>query len=407
MAGGEDRVVEAEAALLSRYGHEVFRYSDTNERISQIGKLKTARATIWSRESYSKVLATIQNHRIDLCHFHNTFPLISPSAYYAARRAGVPVVQTLHNYRILCPGSLLMRDGRVCEKCVGRTIAWHGAIYRCYRRNYSASVVAAAALSAHNLVGTWSRKVNRYIALGEFGRQKFIQGGLPAERIVVKPNFVDPDPGCGAGDGGYALFVGRLSPEKGILTLLEAWKQHSDFPVLRIAGAGPLAPLVQAAMSANPRVQWLGETSREQTLGEMRRARFLICPSVWYECFALVVVEAFACGLPVIASSLGALPELIRPQQTGLLFTPGSAEDLSAQVRWALLNEHRIEEMRPNARREYETRYTASKNYEMLWSIYDQALSGNTTRQTSRGPGSRLEQGPEHYVKLDLERHAK
>jgi glycosyltransferase involved in cell wall biosynthesis len=375
MAGGEDRVLEAEAVLLQKNGHEVIIYSDSNERIADMGKLKAASETIWSRESYRRVYAKIREHGIQLCHFHNTFPLISPSAYYAASHAGVPVVQTLHNYRILCPGSLLMRDGHVCEECVNRTVVWPGAIHRCYRRSYLASATAAVAISTHNLLNTWSRKVNRYIALGEFGRQKFIQGGLPAQRIAVKPNFVDPDPGYGTGDGGYALFVGRLSPEKGILTLLEAWRNNPEFPVLRIAGTGPLAALVESATSSNPRVEWLGETSREQTLNEMRHARFLICPSIWYECFALVVVEAFACGLPVIASSLGALPELIQPQRNGLLFTPASAQDLAAQVRWALLNEHRIDEMRPNARREYETRYTAPKNYQMLASIYDQALS--------------------------------
>jgi glycosyltransferase involved in cell wall biosynthesis len=375
LAGGEDRVVEAEADLLRKHGHDVFLYTDSNHRIGRMGKLHSAIETVWSQGSYRKLAEMIRDHRIELCHFHNTFPLISPAAYYAAGKAGVPVVQTLHNYRLLCPGSLLMRDGKVCETCVGRSIVWPGAVHRCYRQSYSASVVTAGMISAHNLLGTWSAKVNRYIALGEFGRRKFIAGGLPADKLSVKPNFVDPDPGCGDGQGGYALYAGRLSTEKGIATLLEAWGRHPEFPVLRIAGGGPLAPMVQSSSVRNPHVQWLGETSRAQTLEHMRGARFLLCPSTWYECFPLVIVEAFASGLPVIASNLGALAELVRPEHTGLLFAPGCAEDLAAKIQWALSHPDRLQEMRWNARQEYESQYTAQKNYQMLDSIYDEALS--------------------------------
>lgn len=373
MAGGEDRVVEAEANLLRNHGHEVFLYTDSNDRVAELSPFQAALDTVWSRTSARKLGKIIRESRIDLCHFHNTFPLISPAAYYVARRAGVPVVQTLHNYRILCPGSLLMREGQVCETCVGRKLVWPGAIHRCYRHSYTASAVSAAAFSVHNLLHTWSNKVDRYIALGEFGRQKFVQGGLPAERIAVKPNFVDPDPGPGEGRGGYALFVGRLSTEKGLSTLLDAWSRHPEFPMLHIAGEGPLAPMVQEACQRNGHLKWLGALSRADTFEQMRGAQFLVCPSTWYECFALVVVEAFASGLPVIASSLGALPELIRPEETGLLFTPGSADDLSSKVQWALRYPDRLERIRRNVRQEYERCYTAQKNYQMLSSIYDDA----------------------------------
>ncbi|HLK51561.1 MAG TPA: glycosyltransferase family 4 protein [Bryobacteraceae bacterium] len=373
-AGGEDRVVEAESSLLRKYGHEVFLYVDDNHRIEGMAKLESAKDAIWSSASYRKIRGMVLDHNIELCHFHNTFPLISPAAYYAAARAGAVVVQTLHNYRLLCPGSLLMREDRVCEECVGRTFVWPGAIHRCYRDSYTASVTTVAMLSVHNVMGTWSRKVDRYIALSEFGREKFIRGGLPAEKITVKPNFVDPDPGCGAGEGGYALFAGRLSPEKGVAALLDAWSKHPEFPELRIAGGGPLAPMVKAASAGQHNVLWLGEMGRAQILEQMRGARFLVCPSTWYECFPLVIVEAFACGLPVIASDLGGLSELVQPGKTGLLFTPGSAKDLSAQVQWALSCPQLVEAMRSNARREYEARYTAHQNYEMLTSIYNEAM---------------------------------
>lgn len=372
-AGGEDRVVDAETELLRKHGHEVVLYTDDNDRIAGMGKAKTAIETIWSRESYTKLTAVIRDRAIELCHFHNTFPLISPAAYYAARRAGVPVVQTLHNYRLLCPGSLLMREGRVCETCIGRSVVWPGAAHHCYRNSYSASAITALMITTHKALGTWSQQVNRYIALGDFGRRKFIEGGLPGHRIAVKPNFVDPDPGCGTG-GDYALFVGRLSPEKGITTLLETWDEHPEFPILRIAGGGALASAVRDSAARNPRVQWLGEIPHPQILEQMRGAQFLVCPSTWYECFPLVIVEAYASGLPVIASDLGALAELITPEYTGLLFKPGNSEDLAAKTRWITAHTDRLKIMRRNARAEYETRYTADRNYQILTSIYDQAL---------------------------------
>ncbi len=317
---------------------------------------------------------------MELCHFHNTFPLISPSAYYASQQLHVPVVQTLHNYRLICPGSLLMRDGRICEDCVGRKIVWPGAIHKCYRNSYSASTVSATAFSLHNLLGTWGKRVDRYIALTEFARRKFIQGGLPAEKVVVKGNFIDPDPGAGSGERGHALFVGRLSPEKGVTTLLDAWNRPGVRVPLRIAGGGPLADLVKETALSNSNVQWLGEIGRAKVLEEMQSARVLICPSTWYEGFPLIIVEAFATGLPVIASDLGSMPELIRPGHTGLLFQPGNAEELGVKVQWAFEHADRIREMRVNARQAYEARYTAEKNYLSLMSIYDEVLTPRQNR---------------------------
>jgi glycosyltransferase involved in cell wall biosynthesis len=374
-AGGEDRVVEAEAEMLLKQGHDVFLYTDDNDRIPQAGRLSTAVQTIWSRSSYSRILALLRENAIELCHFHNTFPLISPAAYYAARRLRIPVVQTLHNYRILCANALLMRNGRICEDCVGRRILWPGAARKCYRESYQASAVAALAISTHRLLGTWTRSVDRYIALTEFARRKFIEGGLPAEKVAIKANFVDPDPGPGNGEGGYVLFVGRLSPEKGIRTLLEAWDRNTECVPLRIAGSGPLAGEVEAAAARNSNVRWLGEISRPEVLEQMRGARLLICPSTWYESFGLIIVEAFATGLPVIASNLGALAELIKVGHTGLLFKPGDPEDLMAKLRWVLKRPDRIRAMRTHARKQYETLYTASRNYETLMSIYDSVLA--------------------------------
>lgn len=374
-AGGEDRVVEAEAALLRERGHDVLKYTDDNDRIGELSRLRVAAETIWNHKSYVGLLSMIRREKIELCHFHNTFPRISPSSYYAARRAGVPVVQSLHNYRILCPNAQLMRLGKVCESCLGRDVVWPGALRRCYRNNAGASAVAAAMISVHRLSGTYARIVDRYIALTQFAKGKFIEGGLPAQRISVKPNFVDPDPGQGHGGGGYALFVGRLSPEKGIETLLRAWNSSQNGLPLRIAGVGPMSPQVRAAAAENPSIQWLGELPRDRVLAEMKSAAFLVCPSTWYESFGLIIVEAFSVGLPVIASDIGALAELIDRERTGLLFRSGDSADLVAKVRWAVANPDRLAFMRKQARTEYESKYRADSNYRQLMAIYDQAWS--------------------------------
>ena len=383
-AGGEDRVVEAEAEMLRKRGDSVFLYTDDNDRIESQSKAKTAAQALWSRHSYREVSRIIRENRIELCHFHNTFPLISPSAYYAAGRLGVPVVQTLHNYRIMCPNALLMREGRICEDCVNRTIVWPGVAHKCYRASYPASATSAAVISGHRLLGTWTHRIDCYIALTEFARRKFVAGGLPASKIAVKANFVDPDPGRGRGDGGYALFVGRLSPEKGVGTLLEAWERGRPAVPLRIAGEGPLAEQVREAAARNPKVKWLGEISRVEVLAQMRGARFLLCPSTWYESFGLIIVEALATGLPVIASDLGALAELIKPEETGLLFQPGNADDLAAKAQWALDHPERMQDMRVHARKRYEELYTADRNYAILTSIYDRLL-GPAPERASAG----------------------
>jgi glycosyltransferase involved in cell wall biosynthesis len=389
-AGGEDRVVEAEAEMLRRQGHTVFRYTDDNERISGLGIARTAVEAVWSSRSYRRLSEVIRRNRIELCHFHNTFPLISPSAYYAAKRQRVPVVQTLHNYRIMCPNALLMRGGAICEDCVGRRVVWPGALRKCYRDSYAASAVAAAAISTHHLLGTWSRCVDRYIALTEFARSKFVEGGLPVSRIAIKGNFVDPDPGRGAGDGGYALFVGRLAPEKGVMTLLEAWEHVPGALPLRIAGDGPLMPSVKEAAERNPNLKWLGEISRPEVLAQMRGAGFLVCPSTWYESFGLIIVEAFATGLPVIASNLGALAELIQVERTGLLFRPGDAADLVQKVRWAMEHPARLAEMREHARAQYLNLYTAERNYGQLIDIYESVLAGAAPASRALQPAMEL-----------------
>jgi len=229
LPGGEDQCVAAEVAMLRAHGHEVTQYCLRNESIDAMGRLQLASRTIWSRTAFRELRELFRTHRPQIAHFHYTFPLISPSAYYAARAEGVRVVQTVHNFRLLCANALLFRNGEVCEDCLGKWIPWPPIAHKCYRDNRAASTVITTMLMTHRVLGTWSKEVDMYIALTEFGRRKLVEGGLPADKIAIKPNFAYPDPGPGTGTGGYAVFVGRLSAEKGVDTLLEAWR-HLGLP---------------------------------------------------------------------------------------------------------------------------------------------------------------------------------
>lgn len=378
-SGGEDRVFELESRLLEAHGHRVFRYQDHNERVTKMGRVQLALSTVWNRRSYRDVSEILLRNQIDIIHIHNTFPLISPSVYYAAKRVGVPVVQTLHNYRLLCPDAKLMRNDKLCEDCLGRRFAWPGILHGCYQNSRPATAVAAVMTVTHGILGTWSDSIDRYVALTDFARRKFVEGGLPAGKIAVKPNFVDPDPGCGDGQGDYALFVGRLAPEKGIATLLAAWNRAGRHLPLRVVGDGPLADQVREAALQESNVIWIGPVGPEVVKQQMRGARFLICPSVWYESFGMIIVEAFATGLPVIGSNLGAMAELIDHERTGLLFSPGDPNDCARTVEEALAQPGLLMYMRAQARLEYERHYTASRNYDILMSIYDEAKGHSRT----------------------------
>jgi glycosyltransferase involved in cell wall biosynthesis len=372
--GGEDQVVASEAELLELRGHTVTRYEEDNRHIDK-GGVRIAHRAIWNQRSVHRIRGLSPATPFDVAHFHNTFPLISPSGYYAARSEGIPVVQTLHNYRLICPGATLSRDGSACESCLDHHTLLPSIIHGCYRDSRPATVAIATMLAVHRLRGTYRQMVDAYIALSEFARKKFIAGGLPAERIAVKPNFLSPDPGIGDGRGGFALFVGRLSEEKGIRVLAEAWRHLSDIPIV-VAGEGPLSGTVVWPAG----VTTLGGRPHAHVLQLMREASLLIFPSMCYENAPMTIVEALACGLPVIASDLGSIPEFVTDRRTGLLFRPGDPEDLARQVRWAFDHPEEMRAMRVAARREYEEKYTGERNYKMLMEVYKMAIENARSR---------------------------
>ena len=372
--GGEDQVFASEVQLLRRFGHEVMTFEADNDAIDSMGRIELLRSTLWNRKMRAAIYKAASSHRAEVVHFHNTFPLISPAAYAAAHDVGAAVVQTLHNFRLLCPNALFFREGKACELCLGKTFATAGIIHKCYRGSRSASAAVAALAGTHRLLGTWRNSVDAYIALAEFARQKFIAGGLPADRLFVKSNFLDPDPGPGTGDGGYALFVGRLSEEKGISTLLSAWRELSDIP-LKIIGDGPMADDVRSAAKENPQIEWLGRLPLEQVVEMIGRAAVLVFPSNCYENFARVIVEAYAKGTPVIASRHGPMPDIVLDGKTGRLFIPGDAQDLAKTVREIIADAGALAELRANAREAYLSQYTGQANHEALIRIYRLAIA--------------------------------
>lgn len=381
--GGEDVCFADEGRLLEENGCQVVRFTLHNDAIPSSAAVKTALRALWSRQTYRDLSRLIARERPAVMHCTNTFPLVSPSAYYAARRHGVAVVQALHNYRLICPGALLMRQGAVCEDCLGRSIALPAVRHGCYRGSQAGSAVVAAMLATHKAAGTWSRAVDRYYALTEFARGRFIAGGLPAEKLLVKPNFVFPPSRSGepvtaaaaVREEGVFLFVGRLSEEKGILTALAAWRHVPAGARLRIVGDGPLAEKVRDACRENPQVEWLGAVSNGEAIAQMRKCTALIAPSVCFENFPRSIVEAYSEGTPVIASRLGAMAELVDHEQTGLLFTAGDAQELAKAAARLSQDGALVEALRQQARRVYLDRYTPQQNFTLLMEIYRQAIA--------------------------------
>jgi len=377
--GGEDNVVRTEMALLSDHGHAVELLDADNRSIATwMSKVQTAGSVAHSPAARRHVAQELARVQPDIVHVHNYFPLLTPAILDACREAGVPVVHTLHNFRLLCPGATLLRDGRPCELCITGSTA-NAVRYRCYRDSYPGSAAVAWMVGLHRYLRTFERQIDRFIALTDFAKSIFVKAGFPGELIAVKPDAtLDPVALYGdlphpPADGASALYLGRLSLEKGVRTLLKAWR---TVPApLRMAGGGPLEPLVQAAArDPRERVTYLGQLSPEDAHAELARGRFLVMPSRCYEGFGIVIIEAFAHSMPVLASRLGSMAELVEHGVTGLLFEPGDAKDLARKATWLFEHPDETRRMGLAARKTFEERYTLERNYERLMSIYDEAL---------------------------------
>jgi len=375
--GGEDEVFRREQELLRDKGHPVVEYVRDNDEIRRYSSWQTATLplrTLWAWDSAHQLRALLEKERPEIAHFHNTFPLISPAAYQACRAARTAVVQTLHNPRLLCAAATFFRNRSLCVDCLGKSIPWPAVMHGCYRDSRLQTATVVALQGIHRALETWRKQVDVFVASTDFYRRLFVEGGLPEEKVAVKPHFV-PDPGPRECNGEYGLFVGRLAPEKGIPTLLEACAKLKKVPV-KIRGDGPLSARVrEIAESHGGMFEMLPRMSAEQLSNVIKRARFLIWPSEgYYETFGLVAVEAFACGVPVIASRIGVAREMVEDRQTGLSFEPGVPRDLAEKVEWAWTHPKEMAAMGRNARSVYEAKYTAERNYDALRQIYDTAI---------------------------------
>ena len=367
-AGGEDAVVRDELALLRGAGVEVDCYERDNADIAAMPRPAAAVQSFWSRRTLSELGERLRAFRPDVMHVHNTVALVSPSAYQAATAAGVPVVQTLHNFRWICPQGLLLREGRACEDCVGR-LPWRGVVHRCYRESALQSAVMGTTVAFHRSVGGLHRKVQRYIALNDFSRQLFVRAGFPADRVVVKPNFVAPPAAAtGAAPAARFLYVGRLSHEKGCEVLAQACRLAPQLR-LDVVGAGPLEGL----FTGLPNVRLHGWRSAPEIAALMHGSLALVLPSICYENFPRTLVEALSCGLPVIGSRLGAMQVLIDEQRTGALFEPGNAAALVEQMQRLAADPAGRARMAQECLRTYEAHYRPETNLALLLQIYADA----------------------------------
>ncbi len=332
--GGEDSVVDAEAEWLEKAGHRVERcIVDNADALARpLGALRVAWRARRNPETTRRVDALLRDTPIDVAHVHNHFPLLSPSLHEALHERGVPVVQTLHNYRLVCANGTLMRDGRICEECVGRG-PWNAVRHGCYRGSRAQTLVWADATVHHRARGTWQRCVDRFTTPSAFAARKLGAAGIEARRIEVLPNLVE-DPGEPAPPGRGAVFVGRLSPEKGVDLLIDAWREQEGAP-LTIVGTGPAEAALRARARDVPGVHFLGAQPREGVIAALRDAAFAVAPSRWYEIAPLAVLEALACGRPVVAWRGGALAEAVEDGRSGRLFdalTPESVAEACAAL---------------------------------------------------------------------------
>lgn len=387
--GGEDTVQQAELWLLRKYGHEVDAYIVNNQdlSVSGFGALRAGVSTVWSQGSLASFRKVLKLKRPDIIHVHNTFPQLSPSVYWAARLERVPVVQTLHNYRLTCANGLLLRNDSPCELCV------HGSVtaalkYRCYRNSIAATGAVVAMQTVHHALGTYRTKVDAYIALTGFARSIMVRAGLPDDRVYVKPNFLD-DPLAVESTlverENRIVFVGRITKEKGVDLLLQAWSQLKDTEwKLLVVGDGPERAELQSEFRGLRNVVWSGWLGRGEVLATVARSRYLVISSRWYEGFPMVLVEAMAVGTPIIVPSHGPFPE-VAPDSDQLAFEPGNSTDLT-KVLASAIGTARWTDFRRKARTTYETSYTPEVNYHQLMTIYEHAKETHQKTCGNRPP---------------------
>lgn len=367
---GENRVVEDEVALLRDAGHEVGTFSPEPVVGDRLDRVRTAGSAIASRAAAHRVHEAVADRSVDVVHVHNLFPTLSPAVLPAAREAGAAVVMTLHNYRLMCLPATFLRDGRVCEDCLGSSTL-HGVQHACYRESRGASAILATSIQLHRAIGSFDA-VTRFLAVGEFVKRKHVEAGFDAARIMVKANFVAAQERR-TGPGGRFLFLGRLAPEKGLDTVLRAWARIPAAAHLDVVGSGPDEEVLRGAGGTDGRVRFLGQVEPDRIPGLLADARALLVPSRWYEAAPRTIVEAYASGVPVIASEIGALPDSVEHQRSGLLVPPED-EGAWASAVSSLLDDRASQRLGEGAHSRWQERYSPEVGLAELESCYRAAI---------------------------------
>jgi len=376
---GEDVVADEECRLLQAQGLRVYRYSLSNDELKRATTLQLALVALqtpWSVCAYRDMRRFLARYQPDVVHLHNTFPLVSYSVADACRDAGVPCVATVHNYRFVCANGLLLRDGQPCEECLSSGSVLPAVRYRCYRKRLVATLPVAATIALNRTRGLWLRRLSGIIALTEFQKERLILSGAPADNVVVKPHFVKA---AGAPlqwsnrQPGF-LFVGRLSQEKGIRLLIDVWNRLAGAAGrLTVIGDGPLRCELQRDCPES--VVFLGQLPHDEALRQIRRARVLVFPSICFETFGLSIVEAFSCGVPVIASRIGGISEIVDEGVVGELVNPGDVGAWCEAILKSSRNSDGLESMGENALRRHRSLYSPERNAQILLQVYQRAVS--------------------------------
>jgi len=374
--GGEDVVVEREYAMLIGAGHTVVQYFVSNAEVTTISKkVKTALSMPFSKSQKQLVINFLERENPDVVHVHNFLPVLTPSVFYACEELNIPVVLTLHNFRLLCINGLLYREGKVCEQCISKRIPLSGIAHGCYQDSSIKSIFPAATNAYHNFKGTWTSKIDQFIFLTEFSKSVFDRSALalPEGKTTIKPNFVE-DRGYDFDKKDYYLYVGRLSQEKGLLTILEAFKRNGK--KLFIAGDGPLRESVLKIAKDYPNIILKGFMNQQDLSLLYQKSKAVLIASLIYESFGLTIIEAFSHGTPVIASNIGNPNILVEERRNGFKFQAGDAISLNRVI--ATFEKSDTLMLSKNARQSFEDQYSEERNLKMLMNIYKNVISQKT-----------------------------
>jgi glycosyltransferase involved in cell wall biosynthesis len=384
---GEAQVLASERELLERHGHVTAQFLRHNDEIVNdgvLGAIRGAFSTPWNPFAAMAIRKSVNEFSPDIVHVHNTFPLISPSIFHAVGSRAARVL-TLHNYRLFCPAAIPMRNGDICTKCIDKHSVKPALRHGCYRNSRIATTPLALGVALHRSMATWKNQVDAFIVLTEFQRDLMIEAGLPSELVHIKPNFYSKEstvlPWNKRSD--RVVFVGRLSQEKGLESLLEAWIMWgASAPELQIIGDGPLREGLERKSVKHPQVpiRFLGQVNAAAAQEEIARARLLVLPSLCFEGFPMVLIEAFTFGTPVAVSSVGPLPSIVTDGENGVTFSPGDPRSLLQVVRKTWESKSELDRLANGARHSYETQYSATKNYNLLVEIYQKATEVSRRR---------------------------